>query len=155
MVRAKRVIMPKPWLLAAAIGLAACQPNTAPTAKADTVAASRAAVAAQDTQAWAGEYRGELPCPNCDYIEATLSLAADLSYQLTTRHVGRVAGELPQQHRGRFHWRPDGLLQLDATGDNMVFFVDGRQLQMRGNDGKAYANFKGQVCALEKTGVLP
>lgn len=127
--------------------LSACQPS----APAPNPNPEATAVSASDTAAWAGHYQGQLPCPNCDYIEAKLSLAPDLRYQLSTRHVGRIAGELPQHHSGQAHWRVDGLLQLDAAADNMVFFVDGQTMQMRGNDGKAYANFKGEICTLQKS----
>lgn len=147
--------MPKPYrflLFALAIPIfqTACTPENSSRPQAGREVLS--AVAANDSASWVGIYRGELPCADCDYIEAAIILRDNLHYSLTTRHVGRVAGLLPTETRGTFHWRDDGLLQLDAAGDNMVFFVHEKGLQMRGNDGKAYPDSKGKICGLAKTG---
>lgn len=137
-------------LLASALFQTACTPESSSELQAEREVLSP--VAAKDSASWIGIYRGELPCADCDYIEATIVLRDNLHYSLTTRHVGRVAGVLPSEKRGTFHWRNDGLLQLDAAGDNMVFFAHEKGLQMRGNDGKAYPDGKGKICGLAKTG---
>ncbi|WP_037585206.1 copper resistance protein NlpE N-terminal domain-containing protein [Stenoxybacter acetivorans] len=136
-------------LILGAVLLSACQPKAADVAD-FPLPALGAAVSPQDAAAWVGIYRGQLLCPNCDYIEARLELFPDQQYRFNSRYVGRVVGELPREITGQFHWRPDGLLQLDQAGDRMVFFVDGKQLQMRGEDGKAYPDAKGKVCGLDK-----
>lgn len=138
--------------IAASALLCACAPEhaqqTAPAA--ETQQALRP-LAPQQTEAWAGTYRGELPCPNCDYIEAELTLNPDSSYAFKSRHVGRVAGEMAVAKQGVFRWRGDGLVELDAAGDNMVFFVGEGALEMRGNDGKAYPDRHGKICRLQQT----
>lgn len=139
-----------------AAGLTACSPKPADDAPAQAAAASAAqqplqAVAQSNSSEWAGVYRGELPCPNCDYIEAELTLNPDLSYAFQSRHVGRVAGEMPATRQGVFHWRDDGLVQLDDAADNMVFFVGKGALEMRGADGKAYPDRHGKICRLQQT----
>lgn len=137
-------------LLALTVFQTACTPESSSQPQDEREVLSP--VVAKDSASWVGIYRGELPCADCDYIEATIVLRDNLHYSLTTRHVGRVAGVLPSEKRGTFHWRDDGLLQLDAAGDNMVFFAHEKGLQMRGNDGKAYPDSKGKICGLAKTG---
>lgn len=141
------------WMAVWAISAAACSQQAAESGQAAVdVAVSQplVAVAADDTAAWAGRYRGKLACADCDYIEAELALHSNLTYRFKSRHVGRVAGELPVIKSGSFVWRNDGLVQLDAAGDNMVFFVAGGALEMRGNDGKAYPDRHGKICRLQK-----
>ncbi|WP_107688556.1 copper resistance protein NlpE N-terminal domain-containing protein [Neisseria wadsworthii] len=139
-------------VLLAAMSQAACAPDgsSQPPIEQEVLTA----VAPENRSSWAGVYQGQLPCANCDYTEATIILRNNRRYSLITRNIGRIAGELPTETRGTFHWRDDGLLQLDAAGDNMVFFVHEKGLQMRGNDGKAYPNSRGKICGLAKTGSL-
>lgn len=110
------------------------------------------AVQKENTTTWAGIYYGELPCADCNRIELEIKLSPDFTYQMKTQKVGSLQFP-PQAVRGKFKWRldGDGLIQLDENGDNMVFFVgkDGK-LEMRGNDGKAYPNHKGEICHLNK-----
>ena len=110
------------------------------------------AIEKDNTQVWAGVYRGVLPCADCNRIELEIVLFEDFRYQMKTKKVGSIQFP-PQIVRGKFKWRLDGngLIQLDKNGDNMVFFVgkDGK-LEMRGNDGKAYPNHKGEICHLNK-----
>ena len=141
------------WMILSVSLLVACAPSESPNAQAQVASApiNLTAVASEATNEWAGRYRGELPCPNCDYIEAELTLHSDLSYGFRSRHIGRIAGELPVMSGGHFFWRPDGLIQLDGQADNMVFWVGSGGLEMRGNDGKAYPNSQGKVCGMVKT----
>ena len=110
------------------------------------------AVKKNNTQVWTGTYYGALPCADCNRIELEIKLLPDFTYQMKTQKVGSLQFP-PQVVRGKFKWRldGDGLIQLDENGDNMVFFVgkDGK-LEMRGNDGKAYPNHKGEICHLNK-----
>ncbi|MBQ9259272.1 MAG: copper resistance protein NlpE N-terminal domain-containing protein [Neisseriaceae bacterium] len=110
------------------------------------------AVEMQNSKTWTGIYYGELPCADCNRIELEIKLSPDFTYQMKTQKVGSLQFP-PQIVRGKFKWRLDGngLIQLDENGDNMVFFVgkDGK-LEMRGNDGKAYPNHKGEICHLNK-----
>ena len=126
--------------------LLACNQNISETKS------SAQAVEMQDSVAWAGSYRGILPCADCNRIELEIILFSDFHYQMKTEKIGSI--QFPAQIvRGTFKWRldGDGLIQLDDKGDNMVFFIsqDGK-LEMRGNDGKAYPNHKGEICHLNK-----
>ena len=113
---------------------------------------SAQAVKMQESSAWSGTYRGVLPCADCNRIELEIVLSEDFHYQMKTEKVGSIQFS-PQVVRGKFKWRLDGvgLIQLDDKGDNMVFFVgkDGK-LEMRANDGRAYPNYKGEICHLNK-----
>ncbi|MBP3221168.1 MAG: copper resistance protein NlpE N-terminal domain-containing protein [Neisseriaceae bacterium] len=125
--------------------LIACNQNVA---QKNTVSA----VEMQNSNTWAGSYYGALPCADCNRIELEIKLSPDFTYQMKTQKVGSLQFP-PQIVQGKFKWRldGDGLIQLDENGDNMVFFVgkDGK-LEMRGNDGKAYPNHKGEICHLNK-----
>ena len=110
------------------------------------------AVQADNTKVWSGTYRGILPCADCNRIELEIKLLPNFTYQMKTQKVGSLQFP-PQIVRGKFKWRldGDGLIQLDDKGDNMVFFIsqDGK-LEMRANDGRAYPNYKGEICHLNK-----
>ena len=113
---------------------------------------STQAVEKDNAQAWVGLYRGVLPCADCNRIELEIVLSEDFRYTMKTEKVGSIQFP-PQVVRGKFKWRMDGngLIQLDEKGDNMVFFVDkDGKLEMRANDGRAYPNYKGEVCHLNK-----
>ena len=113
---------------------------------------SAQAVKIQESSVWSGTYRGVLPCADCNRIELEIILSEDFHYQMKTEKVGSIQFS-PQIVRGKFKWRLDGvsLIQLDDRGDNMVFFVgDNGKLEMRANDGRAYPNYKGEVCYLNK-----
>ena len=110
------------------------------------------AVEKDNAQAWVGLYRGVLPCADCNRIELEIVLSEDFRYTMKTEKVGSIQFP-PQVVRGKFKWRMDGngLIQLDEKGDNMVFFVGNNgKLEMRANDGRAYPNYKGEVCHLNK-----
>lgn len=113
---------------------------------------SAQAVKMQESSVWLGTYRGILPCADCNRIELEIVLSEDFHYQMKTEKIGSIQFP-PQVVRGKFKWRldGDGLIQLDDQGDNMVFFVrkDGK-LEMRANDGRAYPNYKGEICHLNK-----
>ncbi|MBR0129361.1 MAG: copper resistance protein NlpE N-terminal domain-containing protein [Neisseriaceae bacterium] len=132
-------------LMISAVLLIACSPqihNQKP----------KQAVQRDNTKVWSGTYRGILPCADCNRIELEIVLSADFHYQMKTEKIGSIQFP-PQVVRGKFKWRldGDGLIQLDDKGDNMVFFIsqDGK-LEMRANDGRAYPNYKGEICHSNK-----
>jgi heat shock protein HslJ len=94
-----------------------------PTAPADTSA---------NALDWAGTYSGVLPCADCAGILTHLSLADDLSYRISTRHLGR--GAPPYTAAGRFVWAEDGRTiklgyyrggpGLFLIGENQAFHLD-------------------------------
>ncbi|MBR6026210.1 MAG: copper resistance protein NlpE N-terminal domain-containing protein [Neisseriaceae bacterium] len=113
---------------------------------------SSVAVQKDNTSIWSGAYRGILPCADCNRIELEIVLSEDFRYTMKTEKVGSIQFP-PQVVRGKFKWRLDGegLIQLDERGDNMVFFVGTNgKLEIRGNDGRVYPNYKGEVCHLNK-----
>ena len=130
-------------LMISAVLLIACSPK---------MHNGKQAVQADNVMAWSGTYRGVLPCADCNRIELEIVLFEDFHYQMKTEKVGSIQFP-PQIVRGKFKWRFDGvgLIQLDDKGGNMVFFVgkDGK-LEMRANDGRAYPNYKGEICHLNK-----
>lgn len=108
------------------------QPLTqSPTAQTDTAAAPDKSNSANSLD-WAGEYKGVVPCADCEGIETSLTLNMDQSYQLSTIYLGKDATAFQQQ--GQFEWDANGsvirlLNQKDGpalykVGENQLFQLD-------------------------------
>lgn len=88
---------------------------------------------------WAGVYRGVVPCADCPGIETTLRLAADHTYELSMKYLGRSTA--PVSSSGSFEWRQDGraiMLKTD-TGPRFYRVEENRlrQLDTRGEPIKS------------------
>lgn len=108
------------------------QPLTqSPAAQTDTAAAPDKSNSANSLD-WAGEYKGVVPCADCEGIETSLTLNMDQSYQLSTIYLGKDATAFKQQ--GQFEWDANGsvirlLNQKDGpalykVGENQLFQLD-------------------------------
>lgn len=102
------------------------------------LAAERSAKALPQTAspAWAGSYRGLLPCAFCKALETTLVLNADGSYVLQERFLGQ-SSVLTTEAGGGFSVSVDGkILTLDKNGDGRKFQLgEGMIEQRRAEDG--------------------
>jgi copper homeostasis protein (lipoprotein) len=90
---------------------------------------------------WSGVYYSELPCADCEAIQTTLILRADLTYKLESRHKGK--NTYTDHYSGSFEWTSSGnsivLLNLDPAefptlykiGENKIWQLDlqGNQIQ--------------------------
>lgn len=86
-----------------------------------------------DSAMWAGTYKGVTPCTDCDGIETTLTLNADLTFELKMNYLGKDNAK-PVDATGRFRWLPggnaivlDGLLNMPSqysVGQNMLIQMD-------------------------------
>lgn len=86
-----------------ALLLAACDNNKTPETARDAETTSPAAateMSANDTAAtaldWPGEYKGVLPCSDCQGIETELELKMDKTYELSEEFLGRANGQSPK-----------------------------------------------------------
>ncbi|GAB1404613.1 MAG: copper resistance protein NlpE N-terminal domain-containing protein [Lentimicrobiaceae bacterium] len=84
---------------------------------------------------WPGTYMGTLPCADCEGIVTTLTLHADLSYQLVTRYLGKSAISFTTE--GKFEWNNLGnIITLNGVNDRPSKFLVGEnyvlQLDMHG-----------------------
>ena len=55
---------------------------------------------------WDGTYYGILPCADCEGVQSLLILSKDLTYQLSTKHLGR--DEKIFESSGTFAWNKEG-----------------------------------------------
>ncbi len=102
------MIKPLILSLSACLVLVACGPaptetsvptttfDSEPNSTADTVAAPDKSNSANSLD-WAGEYKGVVPCADCEGIETSLTLNMDQSYQLSTIYLGKDATAFKQQ----------------------------------------------------------
>jgi len=122
------------WLLLAACGPAPKEPSAPATASPITQAKPIADSSHNSANSldWAGEYKGVIPCADCEGIETSLTLNMDNSYQLSTTYLGKDATPFKQQ--GSFEWDAKGsvirlLNQHDGpalykVGENQLFQLD-------------------------------
>lgn len=81
---------------------------------------------------WQGEYKGVLPCADCEGIETELELNADKSYELTEKYLGKGDGK-ESKVKGHFQFdaQQSSIITLDAAGNQRKFFVAENQLESR------------------------
>ena len=73
---------------------------------------------AKNSLDWPGNYRGVVPCADCEGIETTVSLQQDQGYQVRSIYLGR--GVKPRVDKGKFTWNADGstITLTDSNGHN-------------------------------------
>lgn len=74
---------------------------------------------------WEGEYKGTLPCADCDGMEISLILNFDSTFLQTTNYIGKGG---PYEEKGPFNW--------DETGGIVILkFEDGSEAKYRVGEG--------------------
>ena len=90
---------------------------------------------AQNALDYKGEYKGILPCADCEGIETTLTLK-DKDYVLKTKYIGK--GDQEFEQKGTYTWKNGSTIMLDGmTGGPSQYFVGEnfvKQLDMQGNE---------------------
>lgn len=73
---------------------------------------------------WNGEYKGVLPCADCEGIKTELVLNADKTYELTEAYLGKGDGKATKT-KGSFEFDKTNLsiVNLDQAADKQRFFV--------------------------------
>ena len=81
---------------------------------------------------WNGQYKGTLPCADCEGIATTITLKADGSFQRVVYYRGK--SEQAEVDRGSFKWNDsgsivildlnDGSTQSYKIGENQLFHLD-------------------------------
>ena len=97
--------------------------------KAEVQAAS-APVQAESTQTaesasnWSGEYKGILPCANCEGIQTELKLNEDKTYELKQAYLGK-GDDKPFENKGSFTFdsKNTSLIMLDEKAENRKFII--------------------------------
>lgn len=93
-----------------------------------------------------GTYAGELPCADCEKIQARLTLNADRTYQYDTVYV-KDRKEYPYRDKGIYTWDPNkkNVIRLEKTSGNLAFEVTEKYLEIcdpNGNTLKSNNNYK-------------
>ena len=93
-------------------------------------------MSANDTAAtaldWPGEYKGVLPCSDCQGIETELELKMDKTYELSEEFLGRANGQ-ESKITGTFEFDPNdpAVIILDQAANNRKFFVGENFIEAR------------------------
>lgn len=75
-----------------------------------------AAHTAENALNWSGTYKGKFPCASCEYIDTTLVLNDDGSYELTSDYQGGKE-PLVEKEKGEFEWNDEGsIIELEPEG---------------------------------------
>lgn len=132
-----------------AIALAACSKSKTETPNSNTAPASEVVASqpvdsinsqtqlstgdsAQTALDWAGEYKGVLPCADCEGIKTELELNLDKTYELTQEYLGRK-GEQKTAIKGSFAFdtKNPSIIILSAAADHQKFFVGENYVALR------------------------
>lgn len=86
----------------------------------------------------AGTYQGDLPCADCEKIQAELVLKSDNTYQYNTIYF-KNGKEHAFQDKGKFSRveNKPNTIRLDEKAGNLIFQVTETYAEICGTDGKA------------------
>jgi heat shock protein HslJ len=140
-----------------ASALAACTGEpAAPASAASTTASTDSAPAADPTHNsrnsldWAGTYRGELPCADCEGMETVITLTENGSFREHTRYLGRTEGQTETAREGSFDWSEDGERVTLAGDPPHPYRVGENRLTRLALDGSAITGALAEDHALTK-----
>ncbi|MDD0823635.1 copper resistance protein NlpE [Mannheimia sp. AT1] len=93
-----------------------------------------------------GTYAGELPCADCEKIQAQLTLNADKTYQYDTVYF-KDKKEYAYRDKGTYSWEPNkkNVLRLEKASGNLAFLVTEQYVEIcdsNGNTVKSDNNYK-------------
>jgi len=95
---------------------------------------------------WNGNYKGTIPCADCQGIETSITLHKDGSYILKTKYLGK--SDAVNEKTGKFTWNNAGsTITLDGisnapnqylVGENVLFQLDMSGKRITGNLAESY-----------------
>lgn len=88
----------------------------------------------QNSIDWEGEYKGIIPCEDCDGVETSLVLNFDSTFILTKSYIGKGG---PYESSGVFRWDESGrviMLEFDDGSEAMYLTGEGT-LSLLNDDG--------------------
>lgn len=86
---------------------------------------------------WNGQYKGTLPCADCEGIETTLTLKSDGTYIKSVVYLGK--DDKPFIDRGNFLWNDEGtavILDLEDSGTQAYFVGENRIWHLDADNNK-------------------
>ncbi|WP_303818499.1 copper resistance protein NlpE [Actinobacillus minor] len=89
----------------------------------------------------AGTYQGELPCADCDKIQAELILNADNTYQYNTVYF-KNSKEHAFTDKGKFTWdqNKSNVIRLEQDSGNLAFQVTDGYVEICDANGNVVKN---------------
>ena len=89
----------------------------------------------------AGTYQGDLPCADCEKIQAELILNADSTYQYNTVYF-KKGKQYPFQDKGKFvrDANKPNIIRLDEKSSNLTFQINENDAEICGIDGQVVKN---------------
>ena len=108
------------------------------SAPAETATAVDTAHTAENSLDWAGDYKGKLPCADCEGIQTELELKADKTFELKETYRGGNSDGKPIETKGTFKFdeQKPSVIVLDTQPDHRQFFIGentATALDMEGN----------------------
>lgn len=89
----------------------------------------------QNSLDWQGEYKGLLPCADCEGIETKLELNTDHTYELEEEYKGGKSTQTKLKVKGKFEFDPSGsIITLDQSAENRKFFVGENFIEARDHE---------------------
>lgn len=100
----------------------------------------------QSQQSVTGTYVGELPCADCEKIQAQLTLNTDKTYQYDTIYF-KDKKEYAYRDKGKYSWEPNksNVIRLEKASGNLAFQVSDKYVEIcdpNGNTTKSNNNYK-------------
>ena len=102
---------------------------------------------------WKGQYKGTLPCADCEGIATTITLKSDGSFQRVVYYRGK--SEQAQVDRGSFNWDDsgstisldlsDGRSQSYKVGENQLVHLDQDEQLIEGDLANLYILIKNHM----------
>lgn len=91
----------------------------------------------------AGTYQGELPCADCEKIEAELVLNADNTYVYNTVYFKNNKAH-PFTDKGKFSWdkSKNNVIRLEQDSGSLKFQVNQGYVEVCDSEGNAVKNSK-------------
>lgn len=91
----------------------------------------------------AGTYQGDLPCADCEKIQAELVLNADETYQYKTIYF-KNGQEHPFVDKGKFTWDPNksNVIRLGQESGGLAFQVNPNYVEICDASGNVVVNSK-------------
>ncbi len=100
----------------------------------------------QNSLDWPGQYKGTIPCADCEGIEVTLAIQEDGAYYRTLNYLGKPSE--PVLERGKFQWNttgnyirlqlPNSLVQWYQVGEDVLYHLDNNGKRIEGELAELY-----------------
>lgn len=111
------------------------QSNPAGTPSIASPASAPRADSAENSLDWMGEYKGTLPCADCEGIETDIELSADKSYEITEKYLGEASvHDVKMTGEFRFDPKQTSIIVLETSSGTRRYFVGENFIELRDSE---------------------